>query len=466
MVDATPSGALFPPEILDEIFHYIGDSKPRTRRPGYTYEPDSDDEDDSDEEYESDGLEAGWVGEGLGKYDRIHPSFPGFDETDFTDLDLREDYGWSDEVLCKHSPHIFFPTYTLRPLVLVCKAWKGVAERRLYGSISIGSDNEDTGANGADHLERLLETLTENPRLAALVQELRFSTMTLSSDESCDQILIMELCPNVTHFTLMGYNGEVLVDYHNALTRFNHLKSLTISKFDLRDYECDGFCSIDQLISFMYGWPELESVFFHRSAASWGLAWKDDGMEAPEEAPEEQDDEEDEGEDVDPNDEWEMKRRELLQQYREERLLQKPIEAALREKLLNPPATACPHLRSVVLRDCTEDHRTGSGGTSRWSLRLFGQTRQRGSNSIDPVGANASVVWTVTISFGLSVGGRTRASQPIRSPTNPARERLPDQCNLVGVVEVSTTFDILRHADRRCRAAEERHPKATPSSTG
>jgi hypothetical protein len=213
---------ILPPEILDEIFRYIGDSRVRKSRAGYTYELGSDDEEvfDEDDEWERYGME-----EACQRKD-AEPTFH---------LEEISDRAWGDEVvLTKHSMAQFEVAFPLRPLLLVCKAWRGVAERRLYSSISIGCEYEDTtGLTAAMQLERLLDTLNANWRLAALVTELRFTSMNCDKEESTMQTEVMSLCPNVAHFTLSGYNGFVLEKYHAALAKWTHLKTIIIHRYDL-----------------------------------------------------------------------------------------------------------------------------------------------------------------------------------------------------------------------------------------
>lgn len=162
-----------PQELLCDIFAYIADSQPVTRRKGYTYE-------------ESD------------------------DDTDFS----------------PRSEGYFCPTYTLRPLTLVCKLWKQTAESLLYSSISLG----DPDGKSLGQLCRLVKTLEQTPRLALIVKKLRFATMICDKEESQNQAKCIALCPYVTHVSLEGYNGYFLDEFHSALTGLIYLRELKISQ--------------------------------------------------------------------------------------------------------------------------------------------------------------------------------------------------------------------------------------------
>src|ERR1700761_2035093 len=115
-------------ELLDDIFSYIRDSRPKKRRPGYTYELD-DNEGRSEDK----------------------------NRVDKSNSDSAEKFFWkyintltyhSGEPLYSIDTREFYPTYPLRPLLLVSKFWKEVAQCKLYTSISLGSKNYATGSSG------------------------------------------------------------------------------------------------------------------------------------------------------------------------------------------------------------------------------------------------------------------------------------------------------------------------------
>ena len=199
-----------PPQLLGKIFTYIAQSRPGRRRRGYSYEDtDSDSNEDEDEEYGDEDEE---------QYE---------EDAELMGLDY-EEYDTPFNI----ADFEFYPTYALRPLILVCKAWKGIAERLLYASISLGSDGDDDlgGAVGVVQVSCLADTLEQTPRLALMVKKLRFSTMSCDKEESQNQAKIMVLCPNTTHITLHGYNGYVLSDFLKALTGLTYLRYLDISR--------------------------------------------------------------------------------------------------------------------------------------------------------------------------------------------------------------------------------------------
>ncbi len=94
---------------------------------------------------------------------------------------------------CKSLNH-FSPNFPLYPLLFVCKEWHAIVERRLYASVSLGSDRAATDRNerrmeiiGKDVCKRFCDTVRDNPRLASLVRELRLGHSTKDFDlaEQC-----------------------------------------------------------------------------------------------------------------------------------------------------------------------------------------------------------------------------------------------------------------------------------------
>lgn len=180
----------------------------------------------------------------------------------------------------------YYPQFNLAPLISVSKAWKTIAERRLYRSISIGSDFEaggyfyDEGVGGGGGLENggeyqdpffrsgeeiasfLHRTLEENPRLASLVNELRLATMSHIRSETKNHIAILKLCKNAQDVEILGYNGYELVDLQDVL-RARSIRSLTVSRYGLRSMEGSGFCSLRQLLAMMAGWPRLTKMYLY-----------------------------------------------------------------------------------------------------------------------------------------------------------------------------------------------------------
>lgn len=224
-----------PTPILDHIFAYIADSKPRKRRAGYTYEAGSDDEEedsdgDEEEDYSDDDEEEDYSDD------------DDDDEEDYSDEDDEEDYdNYSDESRVGFGSDrgdppmnikdfVFLPTYTLRPLLFVNKHWRDIAERRLYASISVGSDSDDDRVCGADQAVALAGTLQQHPELAGMVREVRLATMDCKKPETVAHSQILAACTLANKVTIMGYNGYVLEELTAALKGLKYLRSLTVSR--------------------------------------------------------------------------------------------------------------------------------------------------------------------------------------------------------------------------------------------
>jgi hypothetical protein len=124
----------------------------------------------------------------------------------------------------------FYPSTHLHPVRLVNRAWGDVAERRLYASISVGSDDNEAPVLGADQAKLLAQTLEGNARLADIPREVRLGTMSCDRDETEAHWRILVACKYITHLTLEGYNGYVLGELKDSIQNLRYLKSFTVSR--------------------------------------------------------------------------------------------------------------------------------------------------------------------------------------------------------------------------------------------
>ncbi|KLO16558.1 hypothetical protein SCHPADRAFT_901361 [Schizopora paradoxa] len=174
---------------------------------------------------------------------------------------------------------LFLPKLRLYPLLFVCKEWHAVAEQRLYASVSLGSsktvldeDEQEIEIEGEEICEMFYDTVSENPRLASLVRELRLATDKHAKEETETHVELLELCENVERVEMMGYNGFVLDDLLEKLAKKENLKSLSVSRYGLRCMEGDCFFSRSDLIHYMLKWPAIEKIYMENNT----LAWYDD----------------------------------------------------------------------------------------------------------------------------------------------------------------------------------------------
>ena len=150
----------------------------------------------------------------------------------------------------------FTPESHLVPFLLVNKWWSMTAHERLYRSISLGQSSDKPA-------QYLLSTLESNPRLAALILELRLGTIRHDRIETRNYISILNRCPNVIHIQISGYSGYELGSYRASLQR-KSLVSFTVSRYGLSNMISVGFCTPAQLLQMMSGWPRLKNLVLYK----------------------------------------------------------------------------------------------------------------------------------------------------------------------------------------------------------
>ncbi|KLO09131.1 hypothetical protein SCHPADRAFT_908035 [Schizopora paradoxa] len=165
------------------------------------------------------------------------------------------------------------PNSRLRLLLLVCRKWHGIAERRLYSSVSIGSDvavkdknRERRDIFGKDVCRRFCEMVENNTRIASLVRELCLGCEHIHPEESEMHIRIIRACTNVESIELNGCDGALLDDLKAVLAKSN-LISLSLSGAPLRDYgsyaiteESGPIFSLSETLSLLPSWPRLQAI--------------------------------------------------------------------------------------------------------------------------------------------------------------------------------------------------------------
>ncbi|KLO06682.1 hypothetical protein SCHPADRAFT_910137 [Schizopora paradoxa] len=164
----------------------------------------------------------------------------------------------------------FVPNSRLQPLLLVCKNWHGVAERRLYFSVSLGNDRTVKGRNGEkreikgkDICRKFCETVKSNERVASLVRELRLGCQDIQPEESELHIRIIRNCKNVERVDIQGCDFSQLDDLKAALAERN-LVSLSLSGASLRlltsqDHnEGRPMLALPEVLNLLPNWPRLE----------------------------------------------------------------------------------------------------------------------------------------------------------------------------------------------------------------
>ncbi len=152
--------------------------------------------------------------------------------------------------------YCFSPNSRLHPLLLVCKEWYPIAERRLYSSVSLGDEEEFDGVSGWACSTKLEARILG---LASLVRELRLGTGDHARTDTKQHAALIKICKNVQHIQISGYNGYVLDELKAALATTD-LVSLSVSHYGLRDWEGDSICCHAELLNFMLNWPRLKKI--------------------------------------------------------------------------------------------------------------------------------------------------------------------------------------------------------------
>ncbi|KLO15629.1 hypothetical protein SCHPADRAFT_902264 [Schizopora paradoxa] len=181
----------------------------------------------------------------------------------------------------RHYGHLgtftFLPKSRLHPLLLVCKRWHSIAERRLYMCVSIGSDRNIKSKDGKgttiwwrDVCKRFCESVETNPRLASLVRELHLSGTSEAEIEDHERrIRIMNSCKNVEKLIHITWEPSLFDELKAALAKPD-LTSLDL--FASSDSTMETRFSPSTLISLLRNWPRIQSV-----SATLGREEYDDG---------------------------------------------------------------------------------------------------------------------------------------------------------------------------------------------
>ncbi|KLO09099.1 hypothetical protein SCHPADRAFT_580589 [Schizopora paradoxa] len=173
----------------------------------------------------------------------------------------------------RQMPHwpVFSPKSRLQPLLLVCKKWHSVAERRLYTSVSLGSDRTVKDRNGKkmmikgkDVCRRFLETVQNNAPIASIVRELRMGSLrNLAQDgeESQMHIRLIAVCKNVEKISLYGCDPSALDKMVETLVNTD-LLTLEFTSEQLGGYlGYEWFVpSPRTLVDLLCRWPRLQKM--------------------------------------------------------------------------------------------------------------------------------------------------------------------------------------------------------------
>lgn len=170
------------------------------------------------------------------------------------------------------------PKSRLQPLLLVCKKWHNVAERRLYASVSVGSDRVVRDRNGSkmeitgkDVCRRFYETVQSNARIASIVRELRMGSIRLDREESEMHVYLIGICKNVEKIELRVCHETLLDDLAAALAKAD-LISLHLSREqpDLYSGRDGQLFSLSTVIRLLQSWPRLETIYANLSRHDYG----------------------------------------------------------------------------------------------------------------------------------------------------------------------------------------------------
>ncbi|KLO15630.1 hypothetical protein SCHPADRAFT_257904 [Schizopora paradoxa] len=159
----------------------------------------------------------------------------------------------------------FLPKSRLHPLLLICKRWQNIAERRLYMCVSIGSDRavRDKEGNrvsitGRHVCERFCDTVQNNPRIASLVRELHLSLpLELEPEDFKTRIRIVNICKNVERIHFFDILPSLVDDLKEALAKAD-LVSLHLTA--MPDSTQERRFSPAMLLKLLPSWPRIESV--------------------------------------------------------------------------------------------------------------------------------------------------------------------------------------------------------------
>jgi hypothetical protein len=155
------------------------------------------------------------------------------------------------------------PQYSLVPFATVNKWWSGVAHYSLYRSISVHH-----GAYSRNNVVGMLRrTLSEDPRIAARVMELRVGVGCVEDNKVQDFIALFDLCVNLKHVDIYGYRLHSLECCRRLLAHRN-LISIHIRMDNYSRLKDPAFCSTGCLLEMMQGWPDLETLHISHITSS------------------------------------------------------------------------------------------------------------------------------------------------------------------------------------------------------
>lgn len=179
----------------------------------------------------------------------------------------------------------FIPQWYLTPLLRVSKQWYAGCVRYLYRSVAIGSHapfqfraregetdvqtrrrlhiaNEEA-RKGDEIAKDLCRTLTTCPRLAALVEKLQLGVELLYNYNALEwtqtNTRILQLCPNVEHVEIRGFEFSKLHPLVNVLKE-KSLVSLSINTRRLSDSQRRRGGTFSQTLEMIQKWPKLRSI--------------------------------------------------------------------------------------------------------------------------------------------------------------------------------------------------------------
>ncbi|KLO06681.1 hypothetical protein SCHPADRAFT_932932 [Schizopora paradoxa] len=159
--------------------------------------------------------------------------------------------------------------FCLRPLLLVCKKWHPVAERRLYTSVSVGTRIHKSGGlrffGEGKGVHKFCETVQNNARIASLVRELHLGTSTFQDREQKEvRVRIIGICKNIEKIELYGVDNNPLDDLTAALAKTD----LTSMELSYKNHRPDIFDAVHEAkshslsttIKLLQRWPRLRNL--------------------------------------------------------------------------------------------------------------------------------------------------------------------------------------------------------------
>ncbi len=151
-------------------------------------------------------------------------------------------------------PREFTPQSSLHPLLLVCKEWYRVAQRRLYRSVGI-SGRLRSGGGERSTLWAFHKTARANPHLADLVRRLYLDTPIVQKPTEVAplHVILLALCRNIESLNISGAQQLFTEQLKNVLPALN-LVELSLSGFD------SHFCSKSKFMLLLSDWPRLQRL--------------------------------------------------------------------------------------------------------------------------------------------------------------------------------------------------------------